>query len=173
MASSPTHIKHHHTICSVLRLVIDSNFNMASTQHTVSGAAALQAPSTASPNSSAEEAARRQAEARAAVTASLASVGASVDNEMRTRTMDLHANAAAIAKQEKELAKQTAALAKQSAEWDKLLQTGTKKLNEVGDIQNWAEMIERDLLVLEETVRLVDGERGDGRAPCANGTRRR
>jgi hypothetical protein len=120
-----------------------------------------------SPPPSPEEALRRQAEARAAVTASLTSVGASVDNEMRTRTADLHANSAAIAKQEKELAKQTAALAKQTAEWDKLLQGGTKKLNEVGDIQNWAEMIERDLLVLEETVRLVDGGEaaggGDGR----------
>ena len=122
-----------------------------------------------SPPPSPEEALRRQTEARAAVTASLTSVGASVDNEMRTRTADLHANSAAIAKQEKELAKQTAALAKQTAEWDKLLQGGTKKLNEVGDIQNWAEMIERDLLVLEETVRLVD----DGKAGRGEGGERR
>ena len=122
-----------------------------------------------SPPPTPEEAQRRQTDARAAVTASLASVGASVDNEMRTRTADLHANSAAIAKQEKELAKQTAALAKQTAEWDKLLQGGTKKLNEVGDIQNWAEMIERDLLVLEETVRLVDGK-GREREESASGT---
>lgn len=101
-----------------------------------------------SPPPTAAETARRTAEARAAVTASLSSVGASLDHEMRTRTADLHANAAAISKQEKELARQTAGLAKQSAEWDKLLQNGTKKLNEVGDIQNWAEMLERDLLVL-------------------------
>ncbi|KAL6710862.1 hypothetical protein ACN47E_007919 [Coniothyrium glycines] len=110
-----------------------------------------------SPRSDAE-AAQRTAEARAAVTASLTSVGASMDHEMRTRTADLHANAQAISKQEKELAKSTTALAKQTAEWDKLLQSGTKKLNEVGDIQNWAETIERDLLVLEETMRLVDGK---------------
>lgn len=115
------------------------------------------------------EAARHTAEARAAVTASLSSVGASLDNEMRTRTADLHANSAAISKQEKELAKQTAALAKQSAEWDKLLQGGTKKLNEVGDIQNWAEMIERDLLVLEETVRLVEGKEGEETASGTGG----
>ncbi|KAH7561813.1 hypothetical protein BM1_02917 [Bipolaris maydis] len=144
---------------------------MSSTQQSVSGTAP-QSVNMSSPGASSEETARRQAEARAAVTASLASVGASVDNEMRTRTADLHANSAAIAKQEKELAKQTAALAKQRAEWDKLLQGGTKKLNEVGDIQNWAEMIERDLLVLEETMRLVDGEGGDGREESASGTRR-
>jgi uncharacterized protein (DUF3084 family) len=104
------------------------------------------------------EAERRTAEARAAVTASLTSIGGSVDNEMRTRAADLHSNAEAIAKQEKELAKQTAALAKQSNQWQKLADTSTKKLNEIGDIQNWAEMIERDLLVLEETLRLVEGK---------------
>lgn len=120
-----------------------------------------------SPTSSSTDAARRTAEARAAVTASLASVGASVDNELRTRTADLHTNSQAISKQEKELAKQTAALAKESAQWEKLLNGGTKKLNEVGDIQNWAEMIERDLLVLEETVRLVDGK---GKEETATGT---
>jgi hypothetical protein len=114
------------------------------------------------------DAARRTSEARAAVTASLASVGASVDNELRTRTADLHANSVAISKQEKELAKQTAALAKESAQWEKLLNGGTKKLNEVGDIQNWAEMIERDLLVLEETVRLAEGR---GEEETASGTR--
>ncbi|KAH7392482.1 hypothetical protein BKA66DRAFT_457573 [Pyrenochaeta sp. MPI-SDFR-AT-0127] len=115
------------------------------------------------------EAARRTAEARAAVTASLSSVGATIDTEMRTRTADLHANSTAISAQEKELAKQTAALAKQSAEWDKLLQGGTKKLNEVGDIQNWAEMIERDLLVLEETVRLVEGKNAEETASGTGG----
>lgn len=104
------------------------------------------------------ESSRRTAEARAAVTASLAAVGASVDTEMKTRAADLHANSEAISKQEKELAKQTAALAKQSVQWQKLADTSTKKLNEIGDIQNWAEMIERDLLVLEETLRLVEGK---------------
>lgn len=115
------------------------------------------------------ETARRTAEARAAVTASLASVGSSVDNEMRMRAADLHKNSEAIAKQEKELAKQTAALAKESAQWQKLADTSTKKLNEIGDIQNWAEMLERDLLVLEETLRLVDGKAAPDTASGAVG----
>ena len=119
--------------------------------------------------SSSTDAARRTAEARAAVTASLASVGASVDNDLRTRTADLHANGDAIFKQEKERAKQTAGLAQESAKWQKLLDGGTKKLNEVGDIQNWAEMIERDLLVLEETVRLVDGKKAEETASGTGG----
>jgi hypothetical protein len=119
-------------------------------------------PSSSSPSSSvdAAESARRTSEARAAVTASLQSVGTSVDSQIRTRTADLHANSAAISKQEKELARATATLAKQSKEWEKVLQGGTKKLNEVGDVQNWAEMLERDLLVLEETVRLLEEKNG-------------
>lgn len=115
------------------------------------------------------DSARRTAEARAAVTASLAAVGSSVDAEMRTRAADLHANSNAITKQEKELAKQTAALAKQTAEFQKLADNSTKKLNEIGDIQNWAEMMERDLLVLEETMRLVEGGQESEMASGTNG----
>ena len=115
------------------------------------------------------ESARRTTEARAAVAASLASVGGSVDAELRTRAADLHANSAAITKQENELAKQAAALAKQSAQWQKLADTSTKKLNEIGDIQNWAEMIERDLLVLEETLKLVDVKKAPESATGTNG----
>ena len=101
---------------------------------------------------------RRQLEARNAVTASLQSTGKSIDGEMRIRAADLHANSAAIEKQEKELIKQTAALAKESAKYQKVLDTSTKKLNEIGDVQNWAEVMERDLLVIEETLRLAEGK---------------
>jgi chromosome segregation ATPase len=120
--------------------------------------------------SSDSEASLRTAEARAAVTASLTAVGGSVDTEIRTRAADLHANSEAIKKQEKEVAKQTAALAKQSAQWQKLADTSTKKLNEIGDIQNWAEMIERDLLVLEETLRLAEGKTAPDSASGTGGT---
>ncbi|KAK3045235.1 hypothetical protein LTS18_014263, partial [Coniosporium uncinatum] len=111
----------------------------------------------------------RTAEARAAVSASLASIGGSYDKDMRRRAADLHSNSAAIAKQEKELAKQTAALAKHSAQWQKMADTSTKKLNEIGDIQNWAEMIERDLLVVEETLRLAEGTAPRESASGTNG----
>ncbi|KAF3048229.1 hypothetical protein E8E12_011360 [Didymella heteroderae] len=100
--------------------------------------------------------AQQQREARAAILASLSSIGTSIDADLRTRTADLHANSAAIVKQEKELAKETAALRKETDKWQKLGDTSTKRLNELGDVQNWAEMLERDLLVLEETARLVD-----------------
>jgi hypothetical protein len=31
-------------------------------------------------------------------------------------------------------------------------------MREFGDVQNWAEMLERDFMVLEETMRLVERE---------------
>ncbi|EON64724.1 hypothetical protein W97_03957 [Coniosporium apollinis CBS 100218] len=119
--------------------------------------------------SSNTDSARRTAEARAAVTASLSSVGSSVDAGLRARAKDLHANEAAILKQEKELAEQTAALKKEAAQWQKLADTSTKQLNQIGDIQNWAEMIERDLLVVEETLRLAEGKPAAENASGTNG----
>jgi len=114
------------------------------------------------------DASKRTAEARAAVTASLVSVGATYDPDLQRRVNDIHANSKAIEKQEKELAKQTAALAKHSAQWQKLADKTTKQLNEFGDIQNWAEVMERDLLVLEETARLVDGKADQGNVSGVN-----
>lgn len=100
---------------------------------------------------------KRVAEARAAVTASLSSVGSSYDASLASRAADLHANSKAISKQEAELQKQTANLAKQNDKLAQLAQKSTKQLNEIGDVQNWAETIERELLVVEETLRLVEG----------------
>lgn len=107
--------------------------------------------------SSEPDATQRQAEARAAVTATLNAVGSSYDTDLQARATDLHTSAATISKQENELAKQTEALKQRSQQWKKLADTTTKQLNGFGDVQNWAEMIERDLLVVEETLRLVEG----------------
>jgi len=108
------------------------------------------------------------AAARAAVQASLASVGSTYDADLKQRVADLHANSQAIAKQEKELIKATAALNKESAKWAKMADKTTKQLNEFGDVQNWAEVLERDLLVLEETMRLVEGKEDQGNISGVN-----
>ncbi len=105
----------------------------------------------------ASESSRAQAEARAAVLASLESAGSTYDFQLQRRAADLHSNAAVIAKQEAEVRTQTAALAKESAKWQKEVEKATKALNQHGDLQNWAELMERDFLVLEETFRLVEG----------------
>jgi len=103
------------------------------------------------------ESSRTQAEARAAVLASLESAGSNYDSKLQRRAADIHENAAAISLQESDIKKNTAALAKESMRWQKELEKATKGLNEFGDMQNWAEMMERDFMVLEETLRLVEG----------------
>lgn len=103
------------------------------------------------------EAARRTLEARTAFTASLHSVGQTVSADLRARATNLHDNAAAIQKQEQELARHTAELSKQNDQWDKVVDGARQGLKEIGDVQNWAEMIERDLLVVEEVLRQVEG----------------
>lgn len=105
----------------------------------------------------ASDSSRAQEEARAAVLASLESAGSNYDSQFQRRAKDIHSNARNIAKQEDEVKKQAAALAKESAKWQKELDQATKGVKEFGDVQNWAEMMERDLLVLEETLRLAEG----------------
>lgn len=101
---------------------------------------------------------QRTAEARTAFTASLSSVGHSLDADLQSRAAILHSNSAALTKQEADLAKETAALTKQAAQWQKMADNSQQKLKEIGDVQNWAEMIERDLLVIEETLRMVEDD---------------
>ncbi|KAJ9304253.1 transcriptional regulator family: GCN5-like 1 [Paecilomyces variotii] len=104
--------------------------------------------------------AQRTAEARTAFTASLNSVGSNLDAELRSRAATLHSNAAALTKQENELQRATANLAKQNDQWQKVADQAREGLKEIGDVQNWAELIERDLLVVEETLRLVEEKEG-------------
>lgn len=122
------------------------------------------ATAASSSTSAPSEASRAQEEARAALLASLHSTGSVHDAQFQRRAQDLHTNAASISKQEVELQRQTKALAKESAKWQKELDKGMGGLKDVGDVQNWAEMMERDLLVLEETIRLAEGGEETGSA---------
>ncbi|KAI9768571.1 MAG: hypothetical protein M1840_004768 [Geoglossum simile] len=102
---------------------------------------------------------RRASELRA----SLSAVGPTLDAEMRPRITTIHSNSAALASQQADLTKQTAKLQKESAQWQKMADNSRGKLKELGDFENWAEMLERDLQVLEETIRIVDGKGTDQR----------
>lgn len=102
---------------------------------------------------------RRTAEARAAFTAHLTSIGNSHISSLEGRVSDIHNNSAAISKQEDDVAKQTKKLVAEAKKHQKIADDAAGKLKELGDIQNWAEVLERDLLVLEETMRM--GEAGE------------
>ncbi|KAI1481312.1 hypothetical protein F4774DRAFT_47474 [Daldinia eschscholtzii] len=91
-------------------------------------------------------------EARAALIASMSNM---LDSELQSRASLLHSNAAALAKQEKDVIKGTEALRKENDKLEKLARDTERKIKELGNVQNWAEVLERDFLILEETARLV------------------
>jgi hypothetical protein len=101
---------------------------------------------------------QRTAEARNAFLGSLHAIGSHGDAALQARAADIQSNAAVLAKQEAEVAKQTEALARQTTQFQQLADESRGKLKEIGDVQNWAEMIQGSLLVLEETMRIVEGE---------------
>ena len=101
---------------------------------------------------------KAQTEARAAVLASLNSAGQSYSSELQARATDLHSNAAVIDAQQAQLDKASKGLAGESRKLEREVDKALKGMREFGDVQNWAEMLERDFMVLEETMRLVEGE---------------
>ena len=116
-----------------------------------------------------EDPARATADARAAFLATLQHAGGSrADAVLQGRARDIAANASVLAKQDERVTKETADLARTGDGLSELVDAGGKGLKEVGDVQNWAEMLERELQVLEETVRIVEAgeeeeEEGVGR----------
>ncbi|KAI8959438.1 hypothetical protein F5Y11DRAFT_302587 [Daldinia sp. FL1419] len=104
-------------------------------------------------------------EARAALVASMSNM---LDSELQSRASLLHSNAAALAKQEKDVIKGTEALRKENDKLEKLARDTERKIKELGNVQNWAEVLERDFLILEETARLVrNGSGSDSCSQCS------
>ncbi len=101
---------------------------------------------------------QRTAEARAAFTAHLTSIGNSHISALEQRVGDIHSNSLAISKQEDEIEKESKKLADESRKHEKVADDVGSKLKELGDIQNWAEVMERDLLVLETAMGMGEGE---------------
>ncbi|KAJ5826295.1 hypothetical protein N7474_003433 [Penicillium riverlandense] len=110
----------------------------------------------AQPDSSTSQDHQQKEEALAAFTATLHSVGTTLELPLRSRAALIESNAVALERQEAELAGHTAQLARQNEQWAGLAEDARKGLKEIGDVQNWAEVIERDLLVLEEMVGAVE-----------------
>lgn len=93
------------------------------------------------------------AQARDALVASL---GNALDTELQSRAALLHNNQRAIEKQERDVGRALEELRKEDEKLMKVLNEGSRKVKELGDVQNWAERLERDFLVVEETMRLVN-----------------
>ncbi|KAK4189867.1 hypothetical protein QBC35DRAFT_461646 [Podospora australis] len=102
---------------------------------------------------------REVTEARNAV---VASIGNMLDRELTGRARLLHENNAAIEKQEKDVTKALEGLKKENDKTQKVVETTARKVKEIGHVQNWAEMLEREFVILEETLRLVRRGSGSG-----------
>ncbi|KAJ5776601.1 uncharacterized protein N7511_001612 [Penicillium nucicola] len=102
---------------------------------------------------------QHQKEALAAFTATLHSVGTNLEAPLRDRASNIQSNAVALDRQQAELAENTQRLARQNAQWLGFADETRDGLKEIGDVQNWAELIERDLLALEDMMDSVEGRR--------------
>ncbi|KAL6858409.1 hypothetical protein J3F83DRAFT_717815 [Trichoderma novae-zelandiae] len=114
---------------------------------------------------------RHVAEARAAV---VASIGNMLDAELQSRAAVLHANAAALERQERDVARATDGLRRDTQRLRAEADKAARRVKELGNVQNWAEVLERGFLVLEETVRLANGggeTDGEGSKGIGNGVR--
>jgi hypothetical protein len=109
---------------------------------------------------------RQIAEARAALEASMHNIGSHLDSTLKSRAQNLHANNAAVDKQIADLQNSTRLLAKETDKLKKIADDAGRKLKEVGNVQNWAEVMEREFLILEETVRLADLSEEEDYGPC-------
>jgi hypothetical protein len=103
------------------------------------------------------ETTRQIAEARAALEASMTNIGNQHFSSLQSRAQNLHANTAQLDKQQKDVIKATDGLKKETEKLRKWADEGQRMVKELGNVQNWAEMLERDFLVLGETIRLANG----------------
>jgi len=78
-----------------------------------------------------------------------------LDRELSGRAAQLHANNSAIERQERDVSRALDGLRKENDKLEKLAREHTRKVKEIGNVQNWAEMLEREFLIVEETLRLV------------------
>lgn len=102
---------------------------------------------------------RHISEARAAV---VASIGNMLDTQLQSRAAILHENAAALNKQERDVIQATEALRVEREKLAREADTAAKRLKEIGNVQNWAEVVERGFVLVEETLRLANGGGSDG-----------
>ncbi|BFZ59158.1 ATP-binding mismatch repair protein [Saitoella coloradoensis] len=78
---------------------------------------------------------------------------------VRYRISTIHTNSTSIASQTQTLSTHSARLTKSVKQWQDLADGARGQLKEVGDLENWAEVLEREVKILEEAVGMVRGRR--------------
>ncbi|KAI1815777.1 hypothetical protein GGS20DRAFT_312856 [Poronia punctata] len=122
-------------------------------------------PSGPTPNPNPPNSQLHVTEARKAIVASMSNM---LDSELQSRASLLHSNAAALSRQEQDVARATDALRRENDKLAKVAKDASRKIKELGNVQNWAELLEMDFLVLEETMRLArDGDCDECCSQCS------
>jgi hypothetical protein len=85
----------------------------------------------------------------------MTNIGSSLDRNLKDRAQNLHDNSKQLEKQQKDVLKATEGLKRENDKLARELRDGSRRVKELGNVQNWAEMLERDFLLLGETLRLV------------------
>ncbi|PWY89515.1 hypothetical protein BO94DRAFT_490515, partial [Aspergillus sclerotioniger CBS 115572] len=107
---------------------------------------------TPQPNTNDPDPTPQTIEAISAFTATLHNTATSYTTPLVDRAHTLTTNATNLERQQLDVEKSTAALAKQNDALARVAEEARLGLKEIGDVQNWAEVIERELLVLEDVV---------------------
>ncbi|KAF5244183.1 hypothetical protein FAUST_2535 [Fusarium austroamericanum] len=108
---------------------------------------------------------RHVAEARRAVVATLENM---MDSELQWRASTLHSNASVLNKQAQDVQRATDGLRRENIKLAREADAAAHKLKEIGNVQNWAEVLERDFLVIEETIRLANDDRSCSCSDCGS-----
>jgi hypothetical protein len=100
----------------------------------------------------------------------MTNIGNTHFSSLQSRAQNLHANTAQLDKQQKDVLKATEGLKKETDKLKKWADEGQRMVKELGNVQNWAEMLERDFLLLDETIRLANGEGSGSESGSGSGS---
>lgn len=136
---------------------------MSNTSHRSSAAPSVTSPITASSTRQQPTQAERTADARKVFLNSLGVASSEVDAELKSRAKTIHANQAAVSKQDAELQKQISQLAKENTETEKWLSKSKQKLAEFEDWGDIGDGLGDDLDDLEAMLDLLEAKEGQSK----------
>ena len=105
--------------------------------------------------------AQRTAEAKAAFTAALKSEGSKLDADLQLRAKDIHKGATTLAKQDSDVQKEIQKLSKQNDAMQKVVDKTRNEMKAYDDLPDIMADLERDLMIVEETLRIAEGNDQD------------
>lgn len=136
---------------------------MSNTSHRSSAAPSVTSPVTASSTRQQPTQAERTADARKVFLNSLGVASAEVNAELQSRAKTIHANQAAVSKQDAELQRQITQSAKENAETEKWLAQSKKKLTGSESWGNLDDGLEDDLDDLEAMLDMLEEQEAQGK----------